>query len=120
MGILKQTFKFKKMKIGTKKAEITKILTEQPYIRDRDNSLIALVWQKEIANLENFDYESLSAKDLLLIFSCDLLTSPESIRRTRQKIQQENPNLRGEKYKARHKEQEQVKQELINWNNENK
>ena len=106
------------MKIGTTKELITKLLTEQPYIRDRDNSLIAEVWTKEIAKLDNFDYESLSAIDLLCIISCDTLTSPESITRCRRKVQQENPALRGEYYKARHKEQEEVKQELKEWNNE--
>lgn len=106
------------MKIGTKKELIIKLLTDQPYIRDRDNALIAEIWSKEIAKLEN--YESLSATDLLCIISCDTLTSPESITRCRRKVQQEIPSLRGEYYKARHKEQIEVKQELKDWNNENK
>jgi len=104
------------MKIGTKKELITKLLTEQPYIRDRDNSIIAEVWSKEIAKFANL--ESLSAIDLFCIISCDTLTSPESITRCRRKIQQENPSLRGEYYNARHKGQIEVKQELKDWNNE--
>tara|TARA_R110000803_G_scaffold49503_1_gene102930 strand:- start:3962 stop:4282 length:321 start_codon:yes stop_codon:yes gene_type:complete len=106
------------MKIGTKKELITKLLTEQPYIRDMDNSLLAEIWKKEIAKLEN--YENFSATDLLCIISSGKLTSAESITRCRRKIQQENPSLRGQKYKARHKEQIEVKQELKDWNNEKK
>ena len=108
------------MKIGTKKELITKLLTARPDLRDNDSPLIAEIWEKEIAKLENFEYDSLSAKDLLCIISCDTLTSAESITRCRRKIQQENPSLRGQKYKARHKEQIEVKQELKDWNNEKK
>ncbi len=40
------------------------------------------------------------------------LHSPESIRRTRQKIQEDYPHLRGELYEARQKHQAKVKEEL--------
>tara|TARA_R100001463_G_C3364383_1_gene203458 strand:+ start:75 stop:383 length:309 start_codon:yes stop_codon:yes gene_type:complete len=102
------------MKIGTKKKHIYEWLVYSPEARDDDNYLIAEIWKEEIG----VGIHEMDAHDVLCMLAMDRLTSPESIRRTRQKIQQENPNLRGEKYKARHKEQEQVKQELINWNNE--
>mgnify|MGYP003136390920 CR=1 FL=1 len=89
------------MKIGSKKEQIYELLLNDAKLRDNDNLLICIIWRKEIAKLENFDYESLSAKDLLCIISSDFLTSPESIRRTRQKLQQENPELRGDNYKGR-------------------
>ncbi len=37
----------------------------------------------------------------------------ESIRRCRQKLQQDNASLRGKKYKLRHKRQALVKKELV-------
>tara|TARA_R100000655_G_scaffold110111_1_gene167734 strand:- start:3951 stop:4313 length:363 start_codon:yes stop_codon:yes gene_type:complete len=120
MGILKQTFKFKKMKIGTKKEQIYKLLLIDKRLRDNDNMLLSIIWRKEVDEIEEAKPKSILSNNLGVLdyLAFGELTSPESIRRTRQKIQQENPNLRGEKYKARHKEQEQVKQELINWNNE--
>ena len=107
------------MKIGTKKQEIYNLLVNDAKLRDNDNLLICIIWRKEIAKLQNFDYESLSAKDLLCIISCDTLTSPEGITRCRRKIQQENPSLRGRKYILRLQQQTEVKTEIKNWNNEN-
>tara|TARA_R100001369_G_C3322075_1_gene169116 strand:- start:2387 stop:2698 length:312 start_codon:yes stop_codon:yes gene_type:complete len=101
------------MKIGTKKEEIYNLLLDEESFRDNDNFLIAVIWKDEIANL----WEK-TALDLLELIANDGLTSPESIRRTRQKIQQENPSLRGDKYNLRHKGQIEVKQELKDWNNE--
>ena len=108
------------MKIGTKKELITKLLTEQPYIRDNDNVLIAEIWKNEIfiCSKQAPDVHRILGLDMLDYLRMGELTSPESIRRTRQKIQQENPALRGDKYNARHKGQEEVKQELKDWNNE--
>ena len=104
------------MKIGTKKELITKLLTEQPYIRDWDQSIIAEVWRKDLE--KHYILGELSAIDLLCIISGNSLTNPESIRRTRQKIQQHNPNLRGEYYNDRSKQQAHVRKELKDWNNE--
>tara|TARA_R110000737_G_scaffold83283_5_gene115755 strand:+ start:103 stop:417 length:315 start_codon:yes stop_codon:yes gene_type:complete len=104
------------MKIGTKKEMITDWLYSCPDLRDDDNWLVSDVWKHEIgARLYNISGES-----VLYMIASGKLTSAESITRCRRKIQQENPSLRGQKYKARHKEQIEVKQELKDWNNEKK
>jgi hypothetical protein len=46
------------------------------------------------------------------MFSDGELTSPESIRRVRQKLQEQNEDLRGYKYKKRIENQERIKQQL--------
>lgn len=108
------------MKIGTKKELITKLLTERPYLRDNDNALIAEIWKEELLEIERAKPKSILSNNLgvLNYLGGGDLTSSESITRCRRKIQQENPALRGEKYNARHKGQEEVKQELKDWNNE--
>ena len=108
------------MKIGTKKQEIYNLLVNDAKLRDNDNMLIAEIWRQEVAEIDEAKPKSILSNNLGVLdyLGGGDLTSPESITRCRRKIQQENPSLRGEKYNARHKEQEEVKQELINWNNE--
>jgi len=46
------------------------------------------------------------------MLSAGELTSTESIRRTRQKLQENNEHLRGYKYNKRMENQERIKQQL--------
>lgn len=80
-------------------------------LRDDDNMLIAAAWGRELV-MNGYDHENMSALDFLTLFADGKLSSPESIRRTRQKIQQCDESLRGAKYKERHKHQTQVVDEL--------
>lgn len=80
---------------------VQRLLEEQPALRDNDNLLMSRIW-KEQSNILNFFQRFESGK----------LHSPESIRRTRQKLQEEFPHLRGQLYEVRQKRQEKVKQEL--------
>jgi hypothetical protein len=45
-------------------------------------------------------------------YSKGYLTNGESVRRIRQKLQEVNPELRGDKYSLRHDHQENIKDEL--------
>lgn len=80
---------------------VQRLLEEQQALRDNDNLLMSRIW-KEQSNILNFFQRFESGK----------LHSPESIRRTRQKLQEEFPHLRGELYEVRQKRQDKVKQEL--------
>jgi hypothetical protein len=92
------------MELLTTKDKVKGLLEASANCRDDDNVLIATMWYEE--NLA----ESLSA--FLNDLANGKLTSPESIRRCRQKLQEENPSLRGDNYKQRHKETTKVKKEL--------
>lgn len=101
--------------IGSKKLRqrIESILIEAPHCRDDDYRLMANVWQKELLDqIGRVGYEKLSGHELLVEFSKRKLTSPESIRRTRQKIQELTPPLRGNTYRERQKHQSKVKMEI--------
>ncbi len=78
---------------------IIDLLTDTPQLRDDDNKLIASFWSNEL----NSDIRS--ANDFLMEFYSGHFTSAETIRRTRQRVQQTNPYLRGSKYKDRQRHQ---------------
>ena len=94
------------MKIAEIKPIVYKLLTEHAHLRDDDLKLIANIWYNEM------DGKQVSAFDFLSQFSRGEYSNPESIRRVRQKLQEENPDLRGENYQARQSEQKKVKSEL--------
>lgn len=88
--------------------KVKQLLRHRPHLRDDDYKLIANVWHSEIKGTQ------LDAFGFLQMFSEGKLANPESIRRIRQKLQEEFPELRGEKYKRRHQETEKVKGDLFN------
>jgi hypothetical protein len=77
------------------------LLGKHPATRDNDNLLCSLIWRQE-SNLFNFFSRLESGK----------LTSPETIRRCRQKLQRDNPNLRGALYDLRQNRQRKVLKDL--------
>jgi hypothetical protein len=82
------------------KDTIYQLLHNNPRLRDDDNKLIANIYIKELGGLDKV--KQMSAFDFLTVFASGSLTSTESIRRTRCKVQEEDPKLRGECY---HKKQ---------------
>lgn len=87
--------------------EVSKFLTKYPLLRDNDERLMANIWNKYLGNIIY-----INAKDILTMLAKGELPSYESISRCRRKLQELHPNLRGEKWEARHKKQKSVKNEL--------
>ena len=87
--------------------EVEKFLTEYPILRDDDEKLMANIWNSHIGNLEDVD-----GKEVLSMLANHKLPSYESISRCRRKLQEECPNLRGEKWHERHKRAETVQKEI--------
>ena len=50
--------------------------------------------------------------DFAVSFKSGIYAKPESIRRTRQKLQEENPDLRGKKYELRQQEAEKTRESI--------
>mgnify|MGYP003650947488 CR=1 FL=1 len=69
-------------------------------LKDNDHRLCANIWAAEICDVEGIHKES-KIYDFLIAYSKNKLTSAPSIKRARAKLQEENPNLRGEKYNMR-------------------
>jgi hypothetical protein len=90
------------------KDKVSYLLRNHPKLRDSDYKLIATYWHKEIGE----DISSMSAFDLLKKIAEGKLTSSESIRRVRQKIQEDNPELRGEVWLNKQLKSEEVRENI--------
>ena len=90
---------------------VAETLKNDEAARDNDNRLVAIIWYGEI-NLNNFS--PLKQEIIIEIFGMigDVLTPAESIRRTRQKLQEINSDLRGNKYNKRQGRTEKVVDQL--------
>ena len=74
--------------------------------RDSDMRLIALIWHKELGVLRD------KCMPLLELMAYNKVTNFESISRCRRKLQELHPDLRGDKYNARHDKQQEMKDDL--------
>lgn len=74
-------------------------LATHSHLRDNDNRLIATIWSVQMGGKENL--KTITAFELLQIYSEGRLSSTETIRRCRQKVQELNPALRGDLWHRR-------------------
>lgn len=97
------------------KNKVIDLLTKHPHLRDDDNKLIATIWNKETGVDEKnvFISQQTTAFDFFEAFSAGQYTNPESVRRCRQKVQEQNPELRGNAYKNRKEIGEEFKNEIF-------
>tara|TARA_B100001248_G_C27258509_1_gene397263 strand:+ start:407 stop:730 length:324 start_codon:yes stop_codon:yes gene_type:complete len=93
------------------KDRVYKWLEKASHLRDDDNKLIANIWCEDIVS-KGYSVKDISGHFLLKLLAEHKLTSTESIRRSRCKVQEDNPHLRGHKYNKRMAKQKEVKSEL--------
>lgn len=84
------------------------ILKERPDARDNDYALFYYVLEKR-----GIDTKKLSAYDLLTRLAKKEIPSILSISRARRKVQEEIPEVRGEKWEERQLRAKNVKKEMI-------
>jgi hypothetical protein len=87
--------------------KVKAMLERYPTSRDNDNELIARIWWDETPNPG-----TCSLSLFLRRFTASECTSPESIRRTRQKLQEKIPGLRGVNYTTRANHRHNIRREL--------
>ena len=95
--------------LPTVKKRVEIFLFESEHLRDSDQKLIASYWYYEIGGA---NFSAMTAHDLLKKFSEGKLTSAESIRRCRQKLQEENEHLRGKMYNQRKTDGEVIRTKI--------
>tara|TARA_Y100001970_G_C14248255_1_gene869855 strand:+ start:1009 stop:1335 length:327 start_codon:yes stop_codon:yes gene_type:complete len=100
-------------KIKNKEFIVREILTKYPKARDNDSLLLAHVWVYQCGG--RVQAESISMWDFILDFTKKNFAEVSGITRCRRKLQENNPELRGELYEKRHKMKESVKEELKNF-----
>jgi hypothetical protein len=86
---------------------VTRLLTKYSRTKDDDMLLVATYYYTYYPNLVK-----LTAMDFLKKFAESKLVSSDLITRTRRKLQEHNPELRGTKWKERHHKQAEVKSDL--------
>lgn len=74
---------------------VTNILINYPKTRNNDQSLMCHVWYHEAKGHYLKDAKQVNLMDFFMDFSDKKFSSPESIRRIRQKIQESTPSLQG-------------------------
>jgi hypothetical protein len=91
------------------KDKVKSILELVPSTRDNDSELISIFWEQELGP----EMINLTAERFLTMFAhSNVLTNAETIRRTRQKIQEQNEDLRGLKFKVRKVLAEEVRKTI--------
>lgn len=102
-------------KIKSTKDKVIRILTSvnNSKCRDNDERLVAVFWWNEIHEKKlSLNPNGLTIVDFLQMYSEGKLTSADIITRARRKAQEENPELRGSKWKERHYEEKLVRDEI--------
>ena len=88
--------------------EVKKLLTKYPSLRDNDDKLMANIWCNRIDNLD-----ITTATTVLIMLADRKLPSYESISRCRRKLQEDNPNLRGNKWIQRQSRARKIRKEIV-------
>ena len=101
------------MNILKNKDIVLNLLQNQIHLRDDDFKLLAKVWHRHITNL-GIDAKKYTAYDLLLMLAEGKLPNSESVRRIRQKLQEEFKELRGTNYEKRHNQKGKIREQLYN------
>jgi len=102
-----------KIKSKQLRQRIVGILHSNADNRDNDFKLQANVWHDEAAKVFGTkNLEDISAFEFLKAYSLGKMSPAESIRRQRQKIQQEHKSLRGKNYFLRQLHSKKVKKKI--------
>lgn len=75
--------------------KVYSVLLKQPDTRDSDRILLSKIWDNELDQLGE-------SRSFIELFEAGLLSHPETICRTRRKLQEVHTCLRGEKWESRH------------------
>lgn len=91
------------------KKEVKHLLKNFEKLRDDDHRLIANVWSRYLGKDK---VAKMTADDFLKAYADKKLPNAETIRRHRQLLQEDFPDLRGKLYDERQKHSESVKKEI--------
>lgn len=90
---------------------VADLLRTVPATRDNDQYLYALILNADLL-IAGFEPKELPCHELFILMKAGAVSNPESVRRMRQKIQEEYPGLRGVAYRAKQAKGERVRQTI--------
>ena len=99
------------MKLKKMLTKVEEILLNKAHCRDHDVYLIYEIWAKELAEL-NLDIKNMHLVPTLKMWANKEISHPSAIMRARRKVQEDHKEARGSLWEERHKQQEQVQQDL--------
>jgi hypothetical protein len=91
---------------------ISHLLHTQSRLRDDDRRLTATVWAQVIKKI-GINPRKMTGLEFLTLYAEGEMPHAESIRRTRQKLQEKHPNLRGQRYEERQQKLEPEVREVM-------
>lgn len=94
--------------IKNKQKLVRHFLESNPKTRDNDQLLCGFIWFDQL----QYKIEGMTGTEVLKAYARGDLVNADTISRCRQKLQQENPELRGKLYEKRHEKAKEVKKEL--------
>lgn len=97
-------------KMKSIKNDVRELLMRYPDCRDNDSKLIAIFYYKVYGGKEVF--AKTNAETFLKDFANKKLPFPDTITRVRRKLQEQNVELRGEKYKERHGYENETRKDI--------
>ena len=97
--------------IRSTKTRVEIMLMKYEHLRDNDDRLIATILLNDIKKL-GFKAQDISGMKVLELLAEGKLTNPESIRRSRAKLQEEKPTLRGRVYNLRKNKAKDIRNDL--------
>ena len=97
--------------------KVSDLLTKKKETRDNDFYVMYWIWKEEFEKSDitkdlNLEFDKTNVVSLLSLLKDKHLSHPSAVMRARRKVQESDPKLRGELWKARHAEEEQVKKDL--------
>ena len=92
-------------------SKVHDILLRLIHCRDSDVYLIYEIWKDELVEY-NLNIKNMHLVPILKMWENKEVSHPSAIMRARRKVQEEHPHTRGKTWEERHKQQEQVQQDL--------
>ena len=101
----------------TMQTKVANLLAKKKETRDNDFYVMYWIWKEEFDKSNftqelNLDFDKTNVVSLLSMLKDKHLSHPSAVMRARRKVQETDPKLRGELWKARHAEEENVKADL--------
>lgn len=91
--------------------KIQELLLQKRYLRDCDKKLCTHIWYRELI-AKGLDPHTTPITEFLKIYANGKLTSDSTITRLRCKLQETNPQVRGQRYLERQAKQNKVQRDL--------
>lgn len=96
-------------KLQDLKRLIKNILINVPTTRDSDKNMLCLVWEYELNSLKMLECK---ATEFFELYSTHKVSNADSVSRIKRKLQEEIPELRGEKWEERRTVSQKVKDDM--------